>query len=140
VVVQLIIDGVHLAPETVGLVRRAAAGRVALVTDAMAGTGMGDGTYRLGGADVVVRDGVARGPDGELGGSTITMLEAVRRLHLLGASLEEAIEAATEVPARVLRIPTVGRIAIGLPADLVVLTDDLEVERVLVEGRERVVS
>jgi N-acetylglucosamine-6-phosphate deacetylase len=140
VVVQLIIDGVHLAPETVGLVRRAAAGRIALVTDAMAGTGMADGSYRLGSADVEVRDGIARGSDGELGGSTITMLEAVRRLHLLGASLEEAIEAATEVPARVLRIPTVGRIAVGLPADVVVLTDDLEVERVLVDGRERVVS
>jgi N-acetylglucosamine-6-phosphate deacetylase len=140
VVVQLIIDGVHLAPETVGLVWRAAAGRVALVTDAMAGTGMADGTYRLGGADVEVRDGVARGPDGELGGSTITMLKSVQRLHVLGATLEEAIEAATEVPARVLRMPTIGRIAVGLPADVVVLTDDLEVERVLVDGRERVVG
>jgi len=140
VVVQVIIDGVHLAPETVEVVWRAAAGRVALVTDAMAGTGMADGTYRLGSARVQVRDGVARGPEGELGGSTITMLEAVRRLHGLGATLEDAIEAATEVPARVLRIPTVGRLAIGLPADIVVLSDDLEVERVLVDGRERVVS
>ena len=39
VVVQIIVDGVHLAPEVVQLVWRAAAGRVALVTDAMAAAG-----------------------------------------------------------------------------------------------------
>jgi N-acetylglucosamine-6-phosphate deacetylase len=66
------------------------------------------------------------------------MLDAVRNLHALGASLEDAVTAATEVPARVLRLPAVGRIGIGLPADLVVLTDELEIDRVLVDGRERV--
>ena len=138
VVVQIILDGVHLAPETAGVVWRAAAGRVALVTDAMAGAGLGDGTYRLGGLDIEIADGVARGPAGELAGSTLTMLEAVRNLHALGASFEDAVGAATEVPARVLRNPTVGRIAVGLPADVLVLTEELELERVLVEGTDRV--
>jgi N-acetylglucosamine-6-phosphate deacetylase len=68
------------------------------------------------------------------------MIEAVKNLHELGASFEEAVSAATEVPARVLGLPAVGRCGIGLPADLVVLGDDLEIERVLVDGRERVVS
>jgi N-acetylglucosamine-6-phosphate deacetylase len=138
VVVQIILDGVHLAPETAGVVWRAAAGRVALVTDAMAGAGLGDGTYRLGGLEIEIADGVARGPAGELAGSTLTMLDAVRNLHGLGASFEDAVSAATEVPARVLRNPTVGRIAVGLPADVVVLTEELELERVLVEGTDRV--
>jgi N-acetylglucosamine-6-phosphate deacetylase len=138
VVVQIILDGVHLAPETAGVVWRAAAGRVALVTDAMAGAGLGDGTYRLGGLDIEITDGVARGPDGELAGSTLTMLDAVRNLHSLGASFEDAVSAATEVPARVLRNPTVGRIAVGLPADVLVLSEELELERVLVEGTDRV--
>ena len=66
------------------------------------------------------------------------MIEAIRNLHLLGAPLEEAVGAATEVPARVLRLPSVGRIGVGLPADVVVLGDDLTIERVLVDGRERV--
>jgi N-acetylglucosamine-6-phosphate deacetylase len=138
VIVQLILDGVHLAPETANVVWRAAAGRVALVTDATAGAGLTDGTHRLGGLEIEIRDGVARGPHGELAGSTLTMVEAVRNLHSLGASFEEAVEAATEVPARVLRLPSVGRLALGLPADVVVLTDELEVERVLVEGTDRV--
>ena len=45
VVVQVIVDGVHLDPDTVRLLWRAAAGRVALVTDAIAGAGLGDGPY-----------------------------------------------------------------------------------------------
>ena len=140
VVVQIILDGVHLAPETAKVVWRAAAGRVALVTDATAGAGLTDGSYRLGDLEIEIREGVARGLTGALAGSTLTMIEAVRNLHGLGASLEDAVGAATEVPARVLRLPAVGRLAVGLPADVVVLTDELEVERVLVDGRDRVVS
>lgn len=140
VVVQVILDGVHLAQETATVVWRAAAGRVALVTDAMAGAGLTDGTYRLGGLEIEIVDGVARGAGGELAGSTLTMIEAIRNLHALGASLEDALRAATTVPARVLRLPAAGRLAVGLPADVVVLTDELEVDRVLVDGRDRVVG
>ena len=68
------------------------------------------------------------------------MIEAVRNLHALGVPLEDALGAATDVPARVLRLPSAGRIAIGAPADVVVLNDELEIERVLVEGRARVVG
>jgi N-acetylglucosamine-6-phosphate deacetylase len=140
VVVQLIVDGIHVAPVTAALVWRAAAGRVALVTDSMAGAGLEDGTYFLGGLEVTVQDGIARGPTGALAGSTLTMIEAIRNLHALGVPLEAAVGAATEVPARVLRLPAVGRLARGLPADVVVLNDELEVERVLVDGRARVVG
>ena len=140
VVVQLILDWVHVAPVTAAMVWQAAQGRVALVTDSVAGAGLDDGAYRLGELDVEIRDGVARGPTGALAGSTLTMIDAVRNLHSLGVPLEDAIGAATEVPARVLRLPATGRVGVGLPADLVVLSDELEVERVLVEGRARVVG
>ncbi len=138
VIVQIILDGLHLAPETAGVVWRAGGGRVALVTDAMAGAGLSDGRYRLAGLEIEIRDGEARGPGGVLAGSTLTMLGAIRNLHALGAPLAQAVEAATEVPARVLRLPAVGRLATGLPADIVVLTDEIEVERVLVGGTDRV--
>jgi N-acetylglucosamine-6-phosphate deacetylase len=140
VVVQLILDWVHVAPVTAAMVWQAAQGRFALVTDSVAGAGLEDGAYRLGELDVEIRDGVARGPTGALAGSTLTMIDAVRNLHSLGVPLEDAIGAATEVPARVLRLPSTGRVGIGLPADLVVLSDELEIERVLVEGRARVVG
>jgi N-acetylglucosamine-6-phosphate deacetylase len=140
VVVQLILDWVHVAPTTAAMVWEAAQGRLALVTDAVSGAGLADGDYRLGELDVEIRDGVARGTSGALAGSALTMIEAVRNLHSLGIPLEDAIGAATEVPARVLRLPGAGRLGVGLPADVVVLSDSLEIERVLVEGRARVVG
>jgi N-acetylglucosamine-6-phosphate deacetylase len=139
VVVQAIVDGIHLAPETTKVVWRAAAGRVALVTDAVAGAGMIDGSYSFAGFEVDVRDGVARGPDGQLAGSALTMIEAVRNLHALGVPLADALEAASGVPARVLGLSAVGRLEPGAPADVVVLDDGLEIERVLVGGEARVV-
>ena len=134
VVVQVIVDGVHLAPDTLRLVWRSAGGRVALVTDAISGAGTGDGSYSLGGLEVEMRDGVARGPDGVLAGSSLTMIEAVRNLHALGVPLADVLDAATAVPAGVIGAPDVGRLEIGALADLVVLRDDLEIERVLVGG------
>jgi N-acetylglucosamine-6-phosphate deacetylase len=140
VIVQLILDGHHLADETAKVVWKAAAGRVALVTDAMAATGVGDGRYRLGGVEVEVRGGVARRTeDGVLAGSVATMLEGVRRLHALGAALPEAIAAATSVPARLTgRIP--GVLRAGGDADVVVLDDRLEIRAVFVGGKELVVG
>jgi N-acetylglucosamine-6-phosphate deacetylase len=140
VVVQIILDGVHLAPETAQLVWRAAAGRVALVTDAVSGAGVQDGSYSLGGFEVKIRDGVVRGPDGQLAGSVLTMIEAVRNLHALGVPLEKALEAASTVPASVLGLREVGRLSPGTPADVVVVDDNLRIERVLVGGHERVVA
>jgi N-acetylglucosamine-6-phosphate deacetylase len=140
VVVQIILDGVHLAEETGRVVWHAAAGRVALVTDAVAGAGMDDGAYLLGGFEVDVRDGVARGPDGVLAGSALTMIEAVRNLHGLGVPLTEVLAAASAVPARVVGLPTLGRLDAGLPADVVVLDDNLEIDRVLVGGKAHVVA
>jgi N-acetylglucosamine-6-phosphate deacetylase len=140
VIVQIIDDGVHLAPDTVALVWRAAAGRVALVTDAMAGAGVPDGAYSLGSLEVVVRDGAVRGPNGVLAGSVLTMIDAVRNLHALGVGLADAVGAATSVPAAVLGLPTLGRLDVDLPADLVVLSDSLEIESVFVGGEARVVA
>jgi N-acetylglucosamine-6-phosphate deacetylase len=138
VIVQMILDGHHLADETAKVVWKAAAGRVALVTDAMAATGVGDGRFRLGGVEVEVRDGVARRTeDGVLAGSVATMLEGVRRLHALGAALPDAIAAATSVPARLTgRIP--GVLRAGGDADVVVLDDRLEIRAVFVGGKELV--
>ena len=134
VVVSIILDGIHLAPETARVAWRAASNRLALVTDAITAAGVADGEYSFGNFDVMVHEGTVRGPDGVLAGSVLTMVEAVRNLHALGAPLEEAVAAATSTPARVLGEPDLGRLAVGLPADLVVLDDSLEIERVLVAG------
>jgi N-acetylglucosamine-6-phosphate deacetylase len=136
VVVQVILDGVHLADDTARLVWQAAGGRVAIVTDATAAAGAGDGSYRLAGVDFEVENGVARRADHTLAGSTVPMLEAVRNLVALGAPLEAALGAATEVPARIAGRPELGTLQPGAMADVVVLDDSLEIVRVLVGGED----
>jgi N-acetylglucosamine-6-phosphate deacetylase len=138
VVVQAIVDGVHLDPDVVRLLWSVAAGRLALVTDAIAAAGLGDGAYALGSVDLAVNGGIARREDGVLAGSTLTMIEAVRNLVSLGVPLERAADAATAVPARVLGRAELGRLEPGSRADIVVLDDNLEIERVLVGGETRV--
>jgi N-acetylglucosamine-6-phosphate deacetylase len=137
VVVQVILDGSHLADEAVSMIWKAAAGRVALVTDAVSATGVGDGRYRLGSVDVSVREGVARrASDGVLAGSVTTMLDGIRRLHELGAPLDQAVAAATSVPGRV--AGRAGTLRTGGDADVVILDDRLEIRAVFVGGKELV--
>jgi N-acetylglucosamine-6-phosphate deacetylase len=140
VTVELILDGNHVADEAAGVARRAAAGRIALVTDALAAAGVGDGRWHLGAVEVEVRDGVARTAEGVLAGSVLTMPEAIRNLMGVGATFEQAVDAATRVPARVARGAEIGALAPGAPADVVVLDDHLEILRVLVGGAERVAA
>jgi N-acetylglucosamine-6-phosphate deacetylase len=136
VVVQVILDGVHLADDTARLVWQAAAGRVALVTDAIAAAGAGDGSYTLAGVDFEVENGIARRADRVLAGSTVPMIEAVRNLVALGAPLEAALSAASEVPARIAGKPELGTLEPGSVADVVVLDESLEISRVLVGGAD----
>ncbi len=138
VTVELILDGNHVADDAARVAWRAAPGRVALVSDAIAAAGVGDGRWRLGAVDVEVRDGVVRRLDGVLAGSVLTMREAVRNLVRLGATLEAAVDAATRVPARTARRPELGTLSPGAVADVVVVDDSLEIERVLVGGEEPV--
>jgi N-acetylglucosamine-6-phosphate deacetylase len=140
VTVEVIMDGVHVHPALyTGVVRQVGPHRVALVTDAMAATGMPDGHYDLGPLGVTVTDGVARLTDGDsIAGSTATMADVFARAYAaLGgtdAALLAAVRQSSATPARVL-----GRsghdLAPGGVADLAVLDDALAVVRVLKDGR-----
>jgi N-acetylglucosamine-6-phosphate deacetylase len=140
VYVQMIVDGHHLADETVRLIWAAAAGRVALVTDATAGATENPGSYQLGDIEIESSGGVPVREDGVLAGTLLTMIDAVRNLHALGISFEEAVGAATSVPARILGRPDLGVLEPGGAADVVVLDDRLEIARVHRGGEARVVA
>lgn len=135
VFVELIFDGVHLAPELAAFVINSVPDRAVLVTDAMAAAGSEDGDYTLGDLPLEVRDGVARiaGTD-TIAGSTLMLDQAIRNAVAAGVDLAVALRAATATPARYLGLTDVGRIEPGLRADLVVLDDDLTVARVMHGG------
>jgi N-acetylglucosamine-6-phosphate deacetylase len=126
VAVELILDGHHLSDEAVRIALRAAPDRLVLVTDALAAAGMGDGDWRMGPQPVFVRDGVARLESGVLAGSVLTMPHAIRELVRIGASIEQALHAASR--------RTLGP---GAGADVVVLDDGLEPTAVYLGGVRR---
>src|SRR5207249_11934294 len=94
VTVQVILDGVHLAEDTARLVWHAAAERMALVTDAVSGAGLGDGRYRRASIDVEISGGVARRGDSVLAGRTVTVIGAVRNLVGRGAPVPGGVAGA----------------------------------------------
>ena len=136
VTVELIHDGEHLHGSLVRDVFAAAGpSRVSLVSDAIAASGLGDGDYRIGELEVIVAGGFARlTHGGALAGSTLTVGAAVRNAVASGVPVVDAVTAATSTPARALGLDSVGAIATGFAADLVVLAEDLTVEGVLKAG------
>ena len=136
VTAEIIADGVHVAgPAIQVLLGTKGFDTVLLVSDGTAATGMRDGTFKLGGFEVQVRDGVVRNSEGKLAGSTLTIDRAIRYLVELGVPLVDAIRMATILPARRLGLAgKKGIIAVGADADLVVLTPDLHVAGVMTRG------
>ncbi|WP_238385082.1 N-acetylglucosamine-6-phosphate deacetylase [Nesterenkonia muleiensis] len=101
--IEVIADGVHVHRVLIRTLFAAAPDRVILVTDSMAAAGLGDGTYRLGGLDVEVRDGIPLLADARtLAGSTLTMDVAVGTAIAAGVPAQQAKAAASTVPARFL--------------------------------------
>ncbi len=137
VAITAIVDAVHLAPETVAVVRRAAGTRLCLVSDAVAAAGLGDGRFELGGRQIEVRDGRSTLADGTLAGSVGALDRSLRLLVENGATLAEAVHAVSRAPALLAGRPELGLLEPGAPADVVILDDDLRVTRTLVAGAER---
>ncbi|QHC67918.1 N-acetylglucosamine-6-phosphate deacetylase [Rathayibacter sp. VKM Ac-2759] len=141
VTLELILDGVHVAPPVARLLFGAAPGRIALITDAMAAAGAADGAYRLGSLGVSVVDGVARVEgSGTIAGSTLTQDAALRiAVERAGLGEQEAVAALTSTPARALGLDDrFGRLAAGCAADVVAIAADHSIAQVWAAG-ERIV-
>ncbi|WP_404290478.1 N-acetylglucosamine-6-phosphate deacetylase [Glutamicibacter arilaitensis] len=135
--VELIADDVHLSPDTVRLVFNLIGGRhVVLVSDSMAATGLSDGEYSLGPAQVEVKDAQARLADGSLAGGTSTLLEVLRCTVNAGIPLARAIESATSIPAALIGLADeVGSLHYGFCANVVLLDANLQLQQVIRNGQ-----
>jgi N-acetylglucosamine-6-phosphate deacetylase len=123
----LIADGVHVHATALRAALAARpADRMLLVTDAMTVLGTDADGFDLYGQRILRRNGRLEREDGTLAGADLDMATAVRNtVEMLGRSPETALRMASTYPADLMRLKDRGRIASGLRADLVLLTDDL---------------
>jgi N-acetylglucosamine-6-phosphate deacetylase len=133
----LIADGEHVHPAMLRLALRGL-GRPVLVTDAMPPVGGTQGTFRLYGETMQVRDGRCLRTDGTLAGAMLDMASAVRNcVRLLGAPLPRALHMAGTAPADAIGLgDRLGRLAPGCRADMAALEpEEVHVFRTWVAGR-----
>ncbi len=135
---ELIADGIHVHRAVMRIACGAMPNRIALVTDAIRASGMPDGKYRLYDYEITVAGGTARLPNGTLAGSVLTMDRAVQNMvELAGIPVERVLPMASEVPARILGVgDRKGRIENSYDADLVIINEKFETERVFTRGAE----
>lgn len=131
--VELICDGYHIHPSAIrAAFRLFGPERVILISDSMRAAGMENGTYELGGQEVTVKDRKAVLKDGTLAGSATNLYGCMCKAIEFGIPLEQAIMAATANPARSIGIfDRVGSIRIGKQADLLLVSENLELKRVI---------
>lgn len=132
--VELICDGVHIAPSVVrATFRLFGDNRVILISDSMEATGKPDGIYSLGGLEVHVKGNHATLADGTLAGSATPLYQCMLTAVSMGIPLESAVKAATINPCRSIGIDSLyGSIKEGKKAHFLVLDKkDLSIKAII---------
>ncbi len=134
---EIIADGIHVAPEMLKFAfRNKTADGLALVSDSVAPTGLGDDTFELWNEKISVVGGKTQNERGSIAGSVITMLDAVKMMISLGIDEREVSRMASLTPAKTLGIEKdFGSIEIGKRADLVALDEQGNVKLTIVGGK-----
>ena len=136
---ETISDGIHISyPALRTAYKQKGTDKVVLVSDAMEACGMPDGQYSLGGQDVIVKNGAARLLDGTLAGSVLTLDKAVKNIYSnSNYPLNEVVRMATYNGAKHCHVEDhKGLIKEGYDADLILFNEDIEIQKVFVNGKE----
>lgn len=134
---ELICDGFHIHPAALRTAFQVLGDRALVISDSMRANGMPEGEpFDLGGQMVTVREGKATLADGTIAGSVSNLHQEVKNLVHFGIPLEQAVKAASLIPARSIGLEEeIGSIAPGKRADLVVLDEHLDIVAVYHENQ-----
>lgn len=136
---ECILDGIHIHYAALELALKIKSNdKIVLITDAMSACCMKDGTYSLGGQDVIVKDSAARLKNGVLAGSVLTLDKAVRNIkNNLNMPLNEIIKLLTINPSKVCNTHlSKGLIKENYDADLILFDEDINIKHVFVNGKK----
>jgi N-acetylglucosamine-6-phosphate deacetylase len=140
VTLDCIADFHHVHPLMLQLMHRnKSAERLALISDAIMPTGLGNGEFVVWGDKIAVKDGltalVEGAAKGTIAGSVISMREALKNISSLNVAIHEASCMASLVPARAAGIAReYGSIEAGKRADLIALDEDFHLRFAMVGG------
>lgn len=134
--VQVISDGVHLHPAAVmTLYKLFGADRMVLISDNVAPAGITeDGEYNMNGTAMIVKNGVATTPAGNLYGSTTNLFDCVKCAVSFGIPTDDAFKMASKTPARLMGLNK-GEIAVGYDADFILLDKNLSLIHTVIGGK-----
>jgi len=134
---ELIADGVHVHPAAMRLLTRClGAEHIVLITDAILGAGLPNGSYTLLGQHVEISGGKSLLSDGTLAGSTATLDACVRNMiERAGIQIPDAVRMATYNPAKVIQADDhIGSLEIGMTANIIVFDKDLNIKMTFING------
>jgi len=133
---DVIADGIHLDPMMLKvLLRSVTPNRLALISDAIAATGLGDGNYDIWGEKIRVENGRTSNDRGSIAGSVITMRDAVKMMLSLSASELDVARMGALNLARLLQIDhECGSIEEGKRGNVVALNNSGDVQFTVVNG------
>jgi N-acetylglucosamine-6-phosphate deacetylase len=130
----VIADGLHVHPATLRIALAARDTGLFLVSDSMAVAGTDLTRFTLGERQILRKDGCLTLPDGTLAGADLSLPRAIAYLiRILAIAPERALAMASRIPADLIRSGA-GRIAPGLPADLVHFDQDWTLQTVWKQG------
>ncbi|EGR1120269.1 TPA: N-acetylglucosamine-6-phosphate deacetylase [Vibrio parahaemolyticus] len=133
----IIADGFHVDYANIRIAHKIKGEKLVLVTDATAPAGANIDHFIFVGKKVYYRDGKCVDENGTLGGSALTMIEAVQNtVEHAGIALEEALRMATLYPATAIGVEDrLGRIRKGMVANLTIFDRDFNVKATVVNGQ-----
>ncbi|NVD06068.1 N-acetylglucosamine-6-phosphate deacetylase [Vibrio sp. JPW-9-11-11] len=133
----IIADGFHVDYANIRIAHKIKGEKLVLVTDATAPAGADMDYFIFVGKKVYYRDGKCVDENGTLGGSALTMIEAVQNtVEHVGIALDEALRMATLYPAKAIGVDQqLGRIKPGFVANLTVFDRDFNVQATVVNGQ-----
>ncbi|GAB1620806.1 N-acetylglucosamine-6-phosphate deacetylase [Agarivorans albus] len=133
----IIVDGHHVSNANVRIAKRLLRHKLCLVSDATAAAGADISSFDFVGRKITVQDGICFGDDGTLGGSALTMIEAVKNcVQSVGLSLRDSLRMASLYPATAInRDQDLGRIKAGYAANLTAFDQDFNVTLAISDGQ-----
>lgn len=137
--IEIICDTIHLCKDMLHLTfANKDISQMIMITDSLACSWMPDGPGQLGGLPIIVKDGVARLESGNLAGSTLRYAKGLKNVwEITGKPLSELVKATSYNQAQSLGLHDLGKIAPGYTADMVLLDEQFDTLKTIIDGKVR---